>query len=1504
MMLGGQIKASVLGGPRRPRLSWLLCGFLAMALLSVAAHSQESFRTQTSLSTNSPRGTPGSTAAGKQSTKPEPPRRFAGWKMAVREGPDQVAYFRQMMKRRPSVFKIPISPMASTIHSAPLATGGASATNFPGLYVRPSLPAGALPTSIVTGDFNGDKKLDWVVANGGDNSLYLYLGNGDGTSQLPIIIPLNGLAPQALVAADVNSDGNLDIVVAEADSQTIGILLGNGDGTFQSEVELPALPSIPLSIAVADMNRDGHLDLVVGEVQGPAPGPLCILLGDGKGNFGSPIFAPNGNGLTDQNGFSVSIADVNADGIPDVLTAGEDASGGSAQIYIGKGDGTLKPGEVLVQGAGMADLFIDTAALADFNGDGCPDAAVTQNNSIVNVFPGDCKGNFDNQTNNQTYGMGDPAASLVLADVNGDGHLDLIVGGFPFQALGGAGSMVGNLLSVRFNDGTGHFGPLAVYAGDPGMFSIIAADLKGNGLPDTISANQNTNSSTVFSNDGAGHFGIPDGGYAGMHNGTSAGLGLPPDPAESEFVSADVNGDGRPDLVQVQFPPQFPQLGVPSSIAVLLNQGNGSFSAPVISDVFDSFDGIGDFVLADFRHTGQPDFLAEILNTHDGPQSVELAYARNTKNGTFGSPTFITFPVANSLAPGFGVLGVGDFNNDGKLDFAVASATGDTSSPEQLTIFLGNGDGTFRQVSQMNFAIPGNPSGFFGGALWIEDANGDGKPDIFLWAADAALLEFLGNGDGSFRPPTTILQNVTQMAMRDVNHDGLLDIIQFESGNPTGTQPLQISIHPGLSNGAFGSPIIYSTFPGNQEAYFAQRVLPTSAGPLGPVVGDFNGDGNLDLAIYQSGEGFPHFVQFMMGNGDGTFTLGADTFAIGEKDLPEVAAHDLLGDGRDILVHGGDFGATFLVLPEIPAPNFQVSTLVTPVLDSKDTLLITSNLPVVGDTTFQISSSDPAVQIPAAVTIPAGADSVEVPFTLSVGYNPQKVFSITVQSSGQSAVVYNFVPQTNHPSGFQPIFEMTPAIISLAPGQSSSGYNVGLAEVGDATASFNVLGCTGLPSTASCSFQSTSFRITDVLPRGTVGMSISTSPAIATGAYPFEVGFTNGVETLEVPGTLYIGDFTMSLSPGNLSVVSNGTADYTLAVDSLFHFGGQVALSCSGLPQGASCIQTSAFVGHSNLLQVFLNDVAPGNYTFTVTGTSASLTHSVTAQFQAVLEPVAALGPPTLSFGTMLVGTTSSPQPVTLTNQGSASLGITGISISENSSASGGFTQTNNCGSSLAPSTSCAINISASASSSGNFSGSLHVIDNASSSPQTVPLQASGVDFSLVAAPGTSTSATISAGRTAIYNLQLVPNQLQGTVQMSCSGTPAASTCSVSPAFITVTSGASVPFQFQVVTQARSTIVLDTRRDFMNRNDKLLTVLLFMALTALFSLIAARRRLPIRVGVLAVLATLAILDSCGGSGVTSGGQGGTGTPAGAYTLVVTGQYGNGTRAVNLSLTVQ
>lgn len=775
-------------------------------LAAVEAISQESYRSHQSLRptlTLSSRAKASDAPASSQLLRPS---RFLGWKAATLQGPEVVQHFAGLARRQQPVSRVASNQTGGVIPPSVQSTALAPALSLPGLGLRPSLPAGVLPTAVVVGDFNKDGKLDWAIANGGDSTIYIYFGNGDGTAKLPTIIPLVGKSPVSLAVGDLNHDGNLDLAVAEADSQTVGILLGNGDGTFRTETLLPAFLVPTLAVGIVDANSDGSPDLVVGLLGNGTTvnSGFAVQLNDGNATFGAPIFAPNSPSARYPSVQEISSGDVNKDGSVDLLVTsvslwnGINLSGGRAQVFLGNGDGSFAAGQILdsTEGA-ILPRFVQNAALEDVNGDGCPDAIVVDSDGNAGVYPGDCNGGFNTTASHGglVYGMGDDTYGLVIADVNADGHPDIVTGGIPLPLTTptGYGTATGNMLGVRLNDGTGHFGALHVFTGDPGMFSLAVVDLGNNGRLAVISANQNANTATVFLNDGSGAFGAPSGGYSGEYEGSVTGFVNPP---KSAFLAADISGDGLPDLTLIEAPDVATDF---LQVTVMLNEGNGRFGMPVRTPVFRSDYIVGDFAFGNFRGAGQQDFVGVAFDDSTSCGQPQLMYAPNAGGGSFGTPAQIPLTVANPCFA-FPILSVGDFNDDGKLDFAVVSLTGPSAFPLQITVYLGNGDGTFRTAIQSTFAASLPPV-----AVFVEDANGDGKQDLLVWLSDNVygsrvvgkdLLEFLGNGDGSFQQPIDVIQNLYAMTMRDLNHDGRLDVINIYSGDPDtedapGTAPLR-----------------------------------------------------------------------------------------------------------------------------------------------------------------------------------------------------------------------------------------------------------------------------------------------------------------------------------------------------------------------------------------------------------------------------------------------------------------------------------------------------------------------------------------------------------------------------------------------------------------------------------------------------------------------------------------------------------------------------------------
>jgi hypothetical protein len=362
-------------------------------------------------------------------------------------------------------------------------------------------------TSVAVADVNGDGKPDLLVATV-PSSVYVHssvnvlLGNGDGTFQAPVAYDSGGFGAFSVAVADVNGDGKPDLVVANvcgaacgvpSEEGSVGVLLGNGDGTFQPAVIYDSGGISPVSIAVADLNGDGKLDLVVANqcVKDEQCNPwteatVSVLLGNGDGTFQTAVSYDPGGAHTE----SVAVADVNGDGKPDLVAANAcvDCGPASVGVLLGNGDGTFQPAVVYdVPAAGWV-------AIADVNGDGKQDLVVAGGDVCVLMGNGD--GTFQIPVCDDTGG-GD-AISVAVADVNGDGKPDLLVANnWCCDHLSYAGVLLGN--------GDGTFQPALTYATSISSVAIAAADVNGDGRPDLLLANEDSDGVSVLLNNTGPH---------------------------------------------------------------------------------------------------------------------------------------------------------------------------------------------------------------------------------------------------------------------------------------------------------------------------------------------------------------------------------------------------------------------------------------------------------------------------------------------------------------------------------------------------------------------------------------------------------------------------------------------------------------------------------------------------------------------------------------------------------------------------------------------------------------------------------------------------------------------------------------------------------------------------------------------------------------------------------------------------------------------------------------
>jgi FG-GAP-like repeat/FG-GAP repeat len=320
--------------------------------------------------------------------------------------------------------------------------------------------------SVATGDFNGDGKIDLVVANSGSNNVSVLLGNGDGTFQAAVDYNA-GTAPDFVAVGDFNGDGKLDLAVANANSNTVSIFLGSGDGTFQTPLTFD-VGSEPESVGVGDFNGDGKLDLaVVNTSASNGMGSVSVLLGNGDGTFQAAL---NYDAGVDP--VSVAIGDFNGDDKLDLAVVN---IGNSVSVLLSNGDGTFQP--AVNYDAGPVPI---SAAAGDFNGDGKLDLAVanlaqgnTGSGSVI-VLLGNGDGTFQPAVT-YTAGSNTDSAAVEVGDFNGDGELDLVVASF--------GTNLSNNISLLLGNGDGTF-QAAVNYGVGSNFSVVPADFNGDGRLD------------------------------------------------------------------------------------------------------------------------------------------------------------------------------------------------------------------------------------------------------------------------------------------------------------------------------------------------------------------------------------------------------------------------------------------------------------------------------------------------------------------------------------------------------------------------------------------------------------------------------------------------------------------------------------------------------------------------------------------------------------------------------------------------------------------------------------------------------------------------------------------------------------------------------------------------------------------------------------------------------------------------------------------------------------
>jgi hypothetical protein len=586
----------------------------------------------------------------------------------------------------------------------------------------PAVSATDLMVRIVAGDVNGDGLQDLIVATSGANysTIKVYLQRLDGTFGPASYDVTVGLSVSDVALAKLSGGPGPDIVVTDAFSGTVHVLLNTPSApftiqrVFRTGAGLYGVVTPPNSVAQLESN-EAPVALAAGAFAGPATTDLVVLnsgsdqfnvlAGDGHGGLFNPATSP-----TDLAGGATSAlvsGDFNHDGIPDLAIL--DRTTDQVLVYLGDGKGGFVPayvrganGEPLALAAGNAP---NSLALADLVGDGNLDLLVGNAEGDVLILQGQGNGTF------APYQRLDEQVTLAVSDQTPDGHPAFALANQALDSISYYGAGSGASFQQGRQDGV--LSPKA----------IELADLSGNGIPDLIVANGGGNDILVYSGLGNGQFG------------PARSFPVGTDPVS--ITIADLNGDGIPDLV-------IANQGS-NDVSILYGQGHGADWTLVRGPRLSAGLGPDATVVEDVNGDGVPDIL--VANS----ASNDVYLLRGTGRGFFDDTNPVTYQTGVDPVQLF----VGHFDNTSGLDLVTLNAGSD-----DLTFFsdFGPGHSVILGGSDPVAAIEG-------------DFSHDGTSDLIVANADGHFTVLLSGANGpriaNVLAPSG-LTNVSDIALGDV----------------------------------------------------------------------------------------------------------------------------------------------------------------------------------------------------------------------------------------------------------------------------------------------------------------------------------------------------------------------------------------------------------------------------------------------------------------------------------------------------------------------------------------------------------------------------------------------------------------------------------------------------------------------------------------------------------------------------------------------------------------
>jgi FG-GAP-like repeat/Abnormal spindle-like microcephaly-assoc'd, ASPM-SPD-2-Hydin len=845
--------------------------------------------------------------------------------------------------------------------------------------------------------------------------------------------------------------------------------------------------------------------------------------------------------------------------------------------------------------------------------------------------------------------------------------------------------------------------------------ALASADFNGDGQPDLAVVDHGAATVSVL---------------LGLSNGTFApkvdyAVGDDPD----SVVAADFNNDGKMDLAVVS--------SSGNSVSLLIGVGNGTFT---VSGTLATGNNPDSIAAGDFNGDGNIDLA--VSNFNDSTVSIFLGNG----DGTFGAGT--TYSTGASTSPES--VAVGDFNKDGKLDLATADGAANS-----VSILLGNGDGTFQASVEYSCGL--KPL-----QVIVDDFNNDGDPDLAVVdGGEPDVVVMLGNGKGTYQSQEHIatVKVPQKLVSGDFNGDGDEDIAYTSTagnfvvvlvGTGTGTFNVAPNIGQMYATGiSGGSPdaIIANDFNGDgrqdlaivnpadndvtimlgngdADCTFSSSTpsSPVETGPVTVATGDFNGDGKLDAAVVSATEGT---VSILLGSGNGTFQTPV-SYSLGTTPNPQgIAVGNLNNDACPDLAVVDEGTNTVSVLlnvcngtgafaPAVPymVGNFPLSVAIADYNgDGLPDLAVANS----GDDTVSILLNTGNGVFGTAKTYAAGEYPTSV-VAANVFNHSNGILDLAVANKVGNAIS---VLEGNGDGSFQTNVPYSAATTSVTnPGPVAvtvADFNGdGLLDLAAADSSSNTVSI--LLNNAS---NPGTFGTATTFPTGVTPVSIASGDLNGDGIIDLAAG--NSSATIDSVSTLFgngDGTFQTHLEHATGFNPANGAIAEGIALADFTGMGGPLDL---------------AAVDYSfNTLSVFLN------------------------------APVVAISPATLAFPGTLVGTTSAPLTVTISNPGSAPLPFTSAAITV-----GTFGATTTCPSTIAVGGTCTASVTFAPTTGGAATGTLTINDGASTSPQAVALSGTGTAPTVGLSPTTLTFTTQTVGTTSAAQTVTLSNTGTGPLDIT-----------------------------------------------------------------------------------------------------------------------------------------